>query len=137
MNDVLKKRQMTKTAAVYLAVSILCVVFDRVYAVFSHGVASAAMNFMFLYPLAGGALFFFLLRLFFARAGDAPHYRVSYNLYNSGISALVVRNLLAGIFEIAGTGSPYTSVFAVCGFGMITAAVIIFISDMLQVNRNE
>ena len=45
-----------KTALAYAAASAYCVLFDRLYALFGHGVYSGWMSLMFLYPLAGSAL---------------------------------------------------------------------------------
>ena len=55
------RRQLLKAAAVCLALAALCVLVDRVYALFAHGIASVYMDFMFLYPLLGGVLVYGLL----------------------------------------------------------------------------
>ncbi len=125
--DVVKpNRQPLKTALVYLGVSALCFLVDKVYALYAHGVASPAMTLLFLYPLLGGSLVFLVLGLVQPWAAAVPRYRAAYNLYNSGIATLSTGSLLQGIFEIAGTSSPYTVLFYVAGGLLIAAGVIGF-----------
>lgn len=118
-----RSRSAGKTALVYLVVAVFCVIFDRVYALYGHGVYSAAMSLMFLYPLAGGTAVFALL---WGLVPDAERIRrrtLFYNSYNSGIAALTVASALRGVFDIAGTSSPYLPVMIVsgalfCAFGL-------------------
>jgi hypothetical protein len=125
-------RQPLKTALVYLMLSAFCILFDNVYAIFGHGVRSASMSLMFLYPLLGGALVFFLLRLFVPDADQVRHYRFSYNIYNSGIAVLTVRSLLDGIFEIAGTSSDYLAYFTLFGWIFAAAGLITYLSSLYR-----
>lgn len=120
-----------KAALVYLGFSGFCIFFDRVYALFGHGVFSANMSLMFLYPLLGGALPFFLLWRFLPRS-EAAGGRVWFNCYSSGIAALTVGSLLRGVFDIAGTSSPYCAVFSVCGWTMVGAGATLFLSALLR-----
>lgn len=105
-----------KTAMVYLAVSVFCVIFDKVYAIFGHGVKGASMTLMFLYPLLGGFAVFLSSWIFIPHSDEVSGYRFFYNSYNSGIAALTVGSMLNGIFEIAGTSSPYTVAFFILGW---------------------
>ena len=107
---------MLKTSAVYLGTSLFCIVFNEVYALYGHGVRSAAMNTMFLYPLLGGSLLFCLLWLFRVNTATLRGYRAIYNLYNSGIALLTVASALQGVMEIAGTSSPYLFILYLLGF---------------------
>lgn len=122
-----RSRQAFRTMLVYLGVSVFCVIFDRVYSLYGHGVYSASMSLMFLYPLIGGSLVFLLLWLLKPTADAAPHYRVYYNLYNSGIAALTAGSMLKGVFDIAGTSSPYTVIYFICGWALIAVGVIGFL----------
>ena len=121
-----RSRQMLKTALIYLGISAFCFIFDKVYSLYGHGVYSASMSLMFLYPLIGGTLGFLLLWLLKPAADSIPNYRVYYNFYNSGIATLVIGSLLKGIFDIAGTSSPYTIIFFIVGCLLIVAGVIGF-----------
>lgn len=115
-----------KTMIVYLGVSAFCLAFDFIYSLYGHGVRSASMSLMFLYPLLGGAAVFLLLLLFSPPPGGIPRYRLLYNLYNSGIAALVVGAALRGVFEIAGTSSPYTVIFTAAGALFVGIGVVGF-----------
>lgn len=117
-----------KTALVYLFVAGFCIFFDRIYALFGHGVFSAHMSLMFLYPLLGGALPFFLLGRLLSRPGEVALKRASFNCYNSGIAALTVGSLLRGVFDIAGTSSPYCAVFSICGWVMASSGAVLFLA---------
>lgn len=110
-----------KTAAVYAALAAAAIAVNNIYALFAHGVSSAAMTWMFLYPLLGGSLAYLLLLLLFPEAGQAPGYRLFSNAYNSGIAALTAGSLLKGILDIAGTGSPYTAAFYGLGGCLVMA----------------
>ncbi|SDN75654.1 hypothetical protein [Acetanaerobacterium elongatum] len=125
-------RHFRKTMLVYLAISVFCIVFDRIYALFGHGVYSASMSLMFLYPLLGGALPFLLLWQFAPQEDSVSHYRLYYNCYNSGIAALTVQSLLNGIFEIAGTASRYLIVFVVCGWVMVAAGLVLYLMGLYR-----
>jgi predicted permease len=110
------RRKIYKTALIFLAVSLFCVIFGLVYAVFSHGVHSNYMTFMFAYPLIGGTVAYLLI-------GVVPGLRMPgrfvKNIYNSGIATLTVNSLLEGIFDIAGTSSPYQPVLVAAGVVMV------------------
>ncbi len=112
----IRNRRLLKTALSHLGISAFCILIDRVYTLFGHGVSSASMSLMFLYPLVGGTAVFMLLWLYRAAPERMPRYRASYNLYNSGIATLTVGSMLNGVFEIAGTNSPYITVFWAAGW---------------------
>jgi len=115
-----EKKRRVKAAAVYFLLACLCVLFDRVYARFGHGVESASMLLMFLYPLLGGALPFLVMLT--GRARTARGGRVWFNLWNSGIAVLTVRSALKGVFDIAGTSSPYLGIYLVAGIALCASA---------------
>lgn len=56
-------KRASRTAFVYLLVSLFCALFGAVYEVFSHEVYSFYMIYAFAFPLAGGTLPFFLLSM--------------------------------------------------------------------------
>ena len=118
--------RLLKTLFVYLAVSAFCIIFNKIYGLYGHGVKSAAMSLMFLYPLIGGAMAFMLLRLLVPDAANVPKYRLYYNIYNSGIAALIIGNMLKGIFDIAGTSSQYTVFYFILGWLLSAIGVIGF-----------
>jgi hypothetical protein len=112
-------RRAKKAAIVYLILSILSIAFDRLYALCGHGVRSASMSLMFLYPLLGGTLSFMLLWFFSPEAEDRNHSRLFFNLYNSGVAALTAGSLLQGVLDIAGTSSPYIVAYRLLGWLLV------------------
>ena len=120
------KRKRRKIVLIYLILSAATVAVDHIYAIFGHGVRSAAMTWMFLYPLIGGALFYGVAFYAIFRGGKAERNRLIYNLYNSGIAAFTVGSFLKGILDIAGTSSPYTKLFFITGVILVLAGLIKF-----------
>lgn len=128
-----KSRQASKTIIVYIVITSFCIAFNNIYALYGHGVSSDSMTYMFLFPLLGGVLPFLILSFSLKKPETICGYRFFYNSYHSGIALLTVKSLLYGIFEIAGTSSPYLIVFTVCGliflgiglFGILFKLIII------------
>lgn len=129
------RKQIKKTVLVYLAVAFAVIAVDNVYAIFGHGVRSAAMTWMFLYPLIGGTLFYLLIGLFIPWVNRFMGYRVFYNMYNSGIASLTTGSFLKGILDIAGTASPYTALFYMVGWSFIAFALLLLAA--LAVNHRR
>jgi hypothetical protein len=125
-------RQLRKTVRTYLILSLAAIAVDHIYAIFGHGVSSDAMTWMFLYPLLGGALFYFLVERLAPGVSRAPGYRLSYNIYNSGIATLTVAGLLKGILDIAGAASAYTGIFRMSGWALAAAGTILLIIKPLR-----
>jgi len=125
-------RRLNKKIYSYIAFTAFCIVFDRIYALFSHGVSSASMSLMFLYPLIGGVLLFVLIRNLAPHACGAKHYRLFINSYSSGIITLTIAGALAGVFEIAGTSSPYLIYFIICGWAMIILGLFTLAVSLFQ-----
>lgn len=122
-----KKYTCKKTVGIYFIFSIFAFVVNKVYALFGHGVSSDAMTWMFLYPLAGGVLFYLLLGILLPEANRFNGYRLFYNLYNSGIALLTMGSLLKGILEIAGTKSAFTRFYYMSGYAFIAVGLLVLI----------
>jgi hypothetical protein len=114
-----------KTVIIYAILSILATVVNKVYAIFGHGVSSPAMTWMFLYPLIGGALFYFLIYGAASRIIRFNGYRLFFNIYNSGIATLTFGSFLKGILEIAGADSIYLVFYYAVGAVFIAAGLIL------------
>lgn len=116
-----------RTAAIYLFVTVLCLVFSLVYNQFSYGVYSPFMTWLFMWPLVlgffPGAFWEWCFQL--RRPG-----RVAENLYHSGVAAVTVSSLLRGILEIAGTASEYQEWLMWIGGIMLIAAVAAYLLKM-------
>jgi len=127
-----KTWQIRKTELVYLILSLVAITVDHIYALFGHGVRSSFMSCMFLYPLLGGAVVYFMIERLSPRVVRAAGYRLFYNVYNSGIAILTAGSFLEGILEIAGTSSPFTMWFFLAGWIFIAAGVMLFLIKPLR-----
>jgi hypothetical protein len=123
-SDRIARRDRTAIIA-YVAVAVLCGVSSFVYAQLSHGVSSLFMTFLGLIPLVGGAGMLGAMRL----TRVPPFSRFSFNAYNAAIAAFTVGSALRGVFDIAGTGSPYMPVFASVGAGLLVVAGAAMVFD--------
>lgn len=81
---------------VWLGVTVFCMLFAFIYEMFSFGVYSMSMIFMFLYPLLLGAV------------PCLVFHRPMGRFWNDGVLLLMGAGLLAGILEIYGTSSTLT-----------------------------
>lgn len=127
INKINNEKQLKKIIGFYLILSGVAIVVDKVYGIFGHGVESASMTWMFLYPLLGGALFYFIIQRLFPSITKFSGSRVFFNIHNSGIATLTIASLLKGIFEIAGTNSTYLVYYYITGGVFIVAGLIIMI----------
>ena len=112
---------MGKGLLAYSLISLFCLLVFLVYNLFSHGVYSPFMTWLFLWPLVLGV--FPCLTLLLLKKLPRPN-RFTINAYNSGVAAVTVSSLLRGIFEIAGTASPLQTGLWIAGFVMTGAGII-------------
>ncbi|MEG0772096.1 MAG: hypothetical protein RR409_02100 [Clostridium sp.] len=129
------EKQLRKTIVTYLILSVTAVVIDKVYGIFSHGVDSKAMTWMFLYPLIGGALIYFIIEKFMPHIIRFEGYRGFLNIHNSGIATLTIASFLKGIFEIAGTNSPFLQYFYIVGVAFLIVGLGIMV--IMVINQNK
>ena len=113
-----------KRLSIWLLASGLCFVFYLVYSLFSHGVRSAYMTYLFAWPLVFGALpnltDVVMIKIMGRRAVNIFWFASS-DIYCFGVAALTVGSLLRGIFEIAGTSSVYQQRLMTAGWCMLAA----------------
>lgn len=121
-----QKKHFRKTIIGYSILALVAIGVNFIYGLFAHGVDSPAMTWMFLYPLLGGVLIYFLIDRFIPDIKRFVAYRIGYNSYNSGIAALTTGSFLLGILEIAGTNSPYIIIFTIVGWLSIAVGLAIF-----------
>lgn len=126
VNKNTNKKQSIKIILTYLAVAVFTFAVDHIYAIFGHGVSSAAMTWMFMYPLAGGLGLYLMISLFLPKINYFIGYRLFCNIYNSGIALFTVGSFLKGILEIAGTSSAYNIFFYIAG-GIFTSTAIVLL----------
>lgn len=90
---------------------------------------------MFLYPLLGGNLVYFLIDRYSPSIIRYVVYRIGYNSYNSGIGALTVGRFLKRILEIAGTNSDYLVFFTILGWLLTAIGLAIFAFQTVKNSR--
>ena len=109
---------------IYLFSSAFCLLIFLVYNIFSHGVLSFFMTFLFLWPLLLGVFPAFLLFLHMKNKRVFLRSCVPLRLWRSGVAAITMASLLRGVFEIAGTDSIHTVVLFAAGLGFLAAGGI-------------
>lgn len=112
-----------RAARRYLVASLACVAFAVIYAQFSHGVYSPFMSFMFAVPLIGGACL--ALALYAAKVRPAP--RQTRQAWAISLAALTIGSCLVGIFQIAGTASPYVYAYPVIAAAFAVVAIVLWV----------
>ena len=122
-NDI--TRQASKTAFVYLLISLFCALFGAVYEMFSHGVYSFYMLYAFAFPLAGGTLPFFAISLFQKRYPET----VTRNIYHSGIATLTVGSIIQGVLEIYGTTNRLAGIYWLVGVILLLAGIMFYLGE--------
>ncbi len=108
----------------YCFITLFCILFSYVYSLFSHGVSSPYMTYLFAYPLILGVLVGLLLYGFEKKSAD---YFWSSHLYHTGVTALILSSLLRGVFDIAGTASIYQTALMIGGAVMLLCGAVCFV----------
>lgn len=116
--------QAAKTAFVYILLTIFCALFGGIYEYFSHEVYSFFMIYAFAFPLAGGALPFFIIFLIKTKIYPCTAAR---NLYHSGIAALTVGSLIRGVLDIYGTTNSLVQYYFYAGIVLTASGIFIYI----------
>ena len=115
-----RKKKYLRLANRYVGISLFCVLFSLIYSLFSHGIHSRYMSWMFLWPLVLGALPAGLAAFGFLPPAEAAGEGMK-DLYRFGIAALTVAGMLKGVLEIAGNDSVYTSILMGIGAVLVLA----------------
>ena len=121
LDDERKRTYMAKQCLYYLAASLFLAVFGRIYEHFSHEVYSWYMMYAFLLPLAGGALPALILSLY--GRGPFPGW-LPQQLWASGVAALAIGSIFAGVLEIYGTTHYLLRVYWIAGGIFLLMAVL-------------
>ena len=125
----LNRKRASKTAFVYLLVSLFFVLFGAVYEIYSHEVYSYYMLYAFTVPLIGGTLVFSILS--FLKMQKYPN-AIADNLYHSGIVTLTVGSVVQGVLEIYGTTNALLEYYWSVGTVLIVIGVIVGIGFFFQ-----
>lgn len=116
-----------RTALTALFISAFCFVFYLIYNVFSHGVHSPFMTYMFAWPLCLVALPACVLYLVSAIPGPSL---LSTLFWHTGTAALTVSSLLRGVFEIAGNASIYQHWMMVAGWILLGIGAVLYAAGL-------
>ncbi len=108
----------------YIGITLFCVLFAYIYSLFSHGVTSPYMSYMFLYPLILGVVVGILCMIF---KKNVSQYFFATHFYHTGVAALLLSSMLRGIFDIAGTASIYQTILMAIGIFSIFCGIVSFI----------
>ena len=124
------KRLLIKRLCAYGGAALGCLIFSRVYALFSHGVSSFFMTFLWLPPLVAALLFGGVILLI--RRSSVWFDR----LFSCGVSCVTVGFCLRGIFEIAGTDSPLLWGIFLWGGALIAASAVTLLGSGRKDHRS-
>ena len=130
----LNRNRASKTAFVYLLVSLFFVLFGAVYEIYSHEVYSYYMLYAFTFPLIGGTLVFNILS--FLKLQKYPN-AVARNLYHSGIATLTVGSVVQGVLEIYGTTNALSDYYWSVGIVLIVIGVVAGIVSFFLQRREQ
>ena len=108
-------KEKKKKIIIYIVSSVFCIIVNFVYSLFSHGVHSNYMTFMFLIPLLLGIINVLV---------NIHKNIVANDLAICGILTLTIGFFTKGIFEIAGTSSEYQAVYYVVGLVLYLGSFI-------------
>lgn len=124
---------MRKIAAIWALASALCIAVDRIYAIFSHGVASFAMDTMFLIPLAGMALPAWIASNIPSKRAN-PNGRAALNLYGSALATAAAGRMYDGIHYIAGGDAKWAPAFYEAAAALALSSALVWLAGR-QSNR--
>ncbi len=107
-----------KRLAIYAGVTLFCALFSTVYELFSHGVYSPYMVYLFAIPLVLGVIPEALGLLWPRLIGGAWQRTI----HGFAVATLTVGSALMGVLEIYGTTSAFTIYYLVAGIGLLLLA---------------
>lgn len=127
------KNRALKALMIYVPAAVLCGIFSLIYEHFSHGVYSNFMVWLFLFPLVGGALPFFIIYVFKLAYPN----RVALNIYNSGICTLTIGSCMSGVFEIYGSTSALLIVYWIVGICFTAFGLILYMIETIKNSHKQ
>lgn len=132
---ILSTLDIKKSVFIYLAVSIFLIILNYVYSLFSHGVSSNYMVYMFVYPLIGVVIN--LILLMNKKKLNIKMFYTGKSILNYGIATLVVGSFIKGVLEIAGTDSIYLIYYFYIGIILISSGLLVLLYSLYRGNNNN
>ena len=121
-------KELTGTCLVSALCSLFLLVFSYIYSLFSHGVHSPFMTFLFAWPL----LLCAVPALVCLHVRRIPGPSVLSSLFwHTGTAAVTVSSLLRGIFEIAGNSSVYQTALMIAGLLFLAVGMILYAAGII------
>ena len=138
ISDKARNKISLRRILIWLGISAFCLVFYLIYNMFSHGVKSVFMTYLFAWPLIMGFLPSMVIYVI-NRIRHVPAYidAVTDNAYCCGVATLTVSSMLKGIFDIAGTASIYQTSLLYAGIILIIIAAVSLIVHIIMNRHNN
>ena len=125
---------MKRTLFISVCCTLFCLLFYMIYNLFSHGVHSPFMTFLFVWPLV---LCVFPCALFLAAPGIPGPSLLCTLVWNTGAAAVTVSSLLRGVFDIAGNSSVYQVIMMAAGFVMLFIGLILYAAGIILLKSHK
>lgn len=114
--------------------SLFCLLFYLIYNLFSHGVRSPFMTFLFAWPLV---LCVIPCALFVVMPQIPGPSLLCTLTWNTGAAVVTVSSLLRGVFDIAGNSSFYQTVMMAAGSVMLLAGLILYVAGIILLKKSK
>lgn len=105
----------------YLLFSIILIIINYIYSLFSHNVSSAFMTYMFIFPLIG------MILVIIFNNENIEFYR----LLSSTLLTFIIGSFVKGVMDIAGTSSNYLYVYLFDGL------ILLLLSTIYLIKKND
>lgn len=118
-----------KRLIIYLAITLFCGLFSFVYGLFSHGIYSMFMTYLFTIPLALGVIPELICKYVPKfRAGSAW----ARLMQNFAIATLATGSTLQGVVEIYGTTNSAIVYYEVAGAAFLVTAIVLWLVKLIR-----
>lgn len=123
-----------KSSVIYFIITILLILLNYIYSIFSHNVSSNYMTYMFIYPLVVGIVvnIFILINKNIIKLKS---FYIGKSILNYGIAIMVFRNFMKGVFQIAGTDSNYLIYYLYVALMLILVSSIFLIYSLYEATK--
>lgn len=119
-----------KQTLIYFISSIFCLIFGRIYDIFSHDVHSKFMLNAYLIPLIFGCILSFIVYIFKL---NKLFKRISINLYNASVATITIYFIFYGVLEIYGTTNKLINVYLYVSILLLIISIIINLMEVKNV----
>ena len=104
----------------YTVITIVCLIFSRIYSYFSFGVHSVFMTYLSLIPLVLGIV----VNIFAICFKKLKYSKITMNMYDAGVITLIFGSGVKGILDICGAHSYFIFIYWIIGITFITIGLI-------------